>query len=546
MRAALLVVAGAAAFVVGTVRAEPAPPAAAPAPLFDNLGDHHHRVTTRSKQAQRYFDQGLRLIYAFNHDEAIRSFKAAAHMDPSCAMAYWGIAYALGPNYNMPLDSAHHKAAYEAAQHAATLAPKVSAPEQAYIAAIAMRYSNDANADRTALDLAFADAMRQLARRYPTDLDAATLFAESMMDLRPWDLWTRDGQPQPGTVEIVETLEGVLKKDPNHPGANHYYIHAVEASPHPERALASAGRLRTLVPGAGHLVHMPSHVYMRVGRYPEATDANRRAVAVDERYIAAAKPDGVYAMMYYPHNIHFLWAAASMEGRSAEAIAAARKVGDQLKPEMVRAMPATEFVVPTPLFALVRFGRWPAILQEPAPPDDLEYALGVWHYARGVAFVATGQLDDAAKEQAALAALAEAMPADRIIGDNTPAKALLQIATETLAGEWAARRGDADAAVRRLEAAVRLQDALPYTEPPPWYYPVRQSLGAVLLTAGRPAEAEGVYREDLRRNPENGWSLYGLTQSLRAQRKDTEAAKADVQFRQAWAHADVQLTASRF
>ena len=329
-----------------------------------------------------------------------------------------------------------------------------------------------------------------MARTYPDDTDAATLFAEAMMDLRPWALWTLDGQPQPGTLEIVATLEEVLKKDPMHPGANHYYIHAIEASTQPERGLVAAERLHGLVPGAGHLVHMPSHIYMRTGRYADAADANVQAIKVDEAYIATVKPDGVYPMMYYPHNIHFLWAAASMEGRSADAIRAGREVTKNVSPEMVKEMGMVEYFVPTALFALARFGKWSDILAEPAPPPDQPYATGIWHYARGLAFAATGQLDEAAKEQQAVAAAAAAMPPDRIIGDNTPAAALLHIAADTLAGEIAARRGQTDDAVKHLQEAVRAQDALPYSEPPPWYYPARQSLGAVLLAAGRPAEAE--------------------------------------------------------
>ena len=515
-------------------------------PLFDNLGTHHHKITTKVPPAQRYFDQGLRLVYAFNHDEALRAFKEAARLDPQCAMAQWGIGLALGPNYNLPLDDERNKAAYAATQKAVKLAPKASAPERAYIAALAQRYSLSPTADRKAFDQAYADAMRAVARTYPDDLDAATLYAEALMDLRPWALWTLDGQPQPGTLEIVSTLEEVLKKDPMHPGANHYYIHAIEASPQPERGLVAAEHLRTLVPGAGHLVHMPSHIYMRTGRYADASDANTQAIKVDEAYIAAAHPKGVYPMMYYPHNIHFLWAAASMEGRSADAIRAAREVTNGVSPEMVKEMGMIEYFVPTALFALARFGNWDDILREPAPPPDQAYATGVWLYVRGLAFAATGRLDEAASQQQAVATAAAAMPPDRIIGDNTPPAALLHIAAETLAGECAARRGQTDEAVTHLQEAVRAEDALPYTEPPPWYFPVRQSLGAVLLAAGRPADAEAVYREDLARNPENGWSLFGLTQALRARQADAQAADIEARFRKAWARADVTLTASRF
>jgi tetratricopeptide (TPR) repeat protein len=515
-------------------------------PLFDNLGTHHHAITTKSPRAQQYFDQGLRLIYAFNHDEAVRGFKEAARLDPHCAMAYWGIGLALGPNYNLPLDEERNKAAVAATQKAVNLAPKASTAERAYIAALAKRYSLAPNADRKALDHSYANAMREVAHTYPDDTDAATLFAESLMDLHPWALWTLDGQPQPGTLEIVATLEEVLKKEPLHPGANHYYIHAIEASTEPNRGLVAAERLHGLVPGAGHLVHMPSHIYMRTGRYADAADANVQAIKADEAYIAAVKPDGVYPMMYYPHNIHFLWAAASMEGRSADAIRAGRQVTSGVSPEMVREMAMLEYFVPTALFALARFGRWDDIMREPAPPADQRYAMGIWHYARGLAFAATGQLDEAVTEQQAVAAAAAAMPADRIIGDNTPAAALLHLAAETLAGEITARRGHTDDALKHLQEAVRTQDALPYSEPPPWYYPARQSLGAVLLGAGRPAEAEVVYREDLERNPENGWSLFGLAQALRARGAKEQAAEIDQRYRKAWEHADVALTTSRF
>ena len=528
-------------------RGKPAAPVAPPI-LFDDLGTHHHPVTTRSTEAQRWFDQGLRLVWGFNHDEATRAFQEAVRLDSGCAMAWWGIALAAGPNYNDPGNRDRDRRAYEALQEALRLRPQVSTPERAYIDALAQRYTKEPPPDRKALDVAYADAMREVARRYPDDLDAATLFAESLMDLRPWDLWTTDGRPQPGTEEIVATLESVLARDPRHPGANHYYIHAVEASPHPERGLAAADRLRDLVPGAGHLVHMPSHIYMRTGRYAEAADANTRAVAVDEHYIAVAKPDGIYLMMYYPHNIDFLWSAASMEGRSAETIRAARHLEAVVgaHPEMLRQMPDIEGLAVTARFALARFGRWQEILAEPPPPEDLPFATGMHHYARGLAFARTGRLDAAAAELAALRAVTDTTAADRPLMQVNKQKDVLALASALLAGELAAARGRTDEAVRELREAVRRQDELRYMEPPPWYYPVRQSLGAVLLSAGRVKAAETVYREDLRHNPENGWSLYGLARSLRAQQRNAEAAGVAERFRRAWTRADVQLAASRF
>jgi tetratricopeptide (TPR) repeat protein len=387
--------------------------------------------------------------------------------------------------------------------------------------------------------------MREVVKRYPDDLDAATLFAESMMNLRPWGLWTKDGQPERGTEEIVSTLESVLKRDPNHPGAIHYYIHAVEASNQPERAEPYADRLGKLVPGAGHLVHMPSHIYIRIGRYNDAAEVNAKAAALDAAYIEKYDIQGPYRMMYYPHNIHFFWASATLQGRSKDALQAARDFSAKLPPEMVRQMPMVEGLYPTYLFALVRFGKWQEILKQPAPPTDLKYSTGMWHYARGWAFAATKQLDKAAAEHAKLAEIAAATPSDVRIMMNSGA-ALLNLASNVLAGEIAARRGRYDEAVQLLETAVSQQDNLGYEEPPAWYYPVRQSLGAVLVKAGRAEEAEAVYREDLRRNPENGWSLYGLTQSLRAQKKQEDAVETDKRFQKAWAKADVKLTASRF
>jgi len=522
---------------------------AAPPPLLAGLGVHHHAVTTTNRQAQRYFDQGLRLVYAFNHDEATRAFREAARLDPECAMAWWGVALAAGPNYNVPIDDGRDRVARDAMARAVALTRKpggtTSEPERAYIDALAKRYARPSGTDRRQLDRDYADAMREVARRHPGDLDAATLFAESLMVLRPWDLWTLDGKPQPGTTEIVETLEGVLAQDPNHPGANHYYIHAVEASPDPGRALPSAERLERLAPAAGHLVHMPSHVYMRVGRYADAAEANRRAIKADEHYIARQNADGVYPQMYYPHNIHFLWSAASMEGRSAEAIATASKLSAHLTPDALRQMPMLELFAPTSLFALARFGKWQQLLAVPAPGKEFQVYSGMWHYTRGLALAATGKVDKAAREQSQVATLARAVAADRVIGDNQPAKRHLELAAAELAGEIAARRGHTDEAVKQLREAVRLEDQLPYTEPPAWWRPTRHVLGAVLLEGGRPVEAEAVYREDLGRNPENGWSLLGLWLSLR-DRDPAAAESADSRFRTAWARADMRPQSSRF
>jgi tetratricopeptide (TPR) repeat protein len=520
--------------------------AGSPPLRFDDLGTHHHPVTTSSPEAQEWFDQGLRLVYAFNHDEATRSFQETVRLDPGCAMGWWGIALAAGPNYNDAGNRERDRRAYEALQKAVALRAKVSEGERDYVDALAKRYTKEPPPDRKALDAAYADAMREVARRHPDDLDAATLFAEAMMDLRPWDLWTLDGRPQPATEEIVATLESVLRRDPRHPGANHYYIHAVEASPHPERGEAAADRLRDLVPGAGHLVHMPSHIYMRVGRYAEAVGANERAVAVDRAYLARAKPDGLYPMMYYPHNLDFLWSAASMEGRSTETIRAARELTQVATPDMARQMPDVESAVVAPLFALARFGRWDDILAAPAPPEDLPFACGTWHYARGLAFARGGRPDDAAVERDRLAKIVDTTPSDRPLMQVNKQKQVLRLAAEVLAGELAAAERKHAEAIRHLRVAVGLQDGLHYMEPPPWYYPVRQSLGAVLLAAGRPGEAETVYRADLARNRENGWSLYGLARSLRAQKRVQEAAAVEQRFRKAWAAADVELADSRF
>jgi tetratricopeptide (TPR) repeat protein len=520
--------------------------ATAPPVLYADLGSYHQPITTSSPQAQAYFDQGLRLVYAFNHHEAQRAFREAARLDPSCAMCYWGIALGFGSNYNSPSDADRERGAWEAIAKARALSARATERERATIEALARRHSAEAGADRAALARAYADAMREVAQRFPADLDAATLFADALMNLRPWNLWTAEGQPQPGTEEVIRTLERVLAANPDHPGANHLYIHAVEASPTPERGVAAADRLGSLVPGAGHIVHMPSHIYFRVGRYEDARRVNVRAVEVDRAYFKTAEPSDIYRMLYYPHNLDFVWVAASMEGRRAETVRAAAEFAAAAPLVMVQHMPDMETAPAAPLFALARFGAWEEILSQPAPPAGLPYVAGAWRYARGLAFAATGRGPEAARELAELEGIRRGVPPDRSLAGFFKTQDMLLLAAETLSGEIAVRAGNFAEGVTHLERAVQIQDGHWFTEPPPWYYPVRQSLGAALLAAGRPAQAEAVYREDLRRNPDNGWSLCGLALSLRAQGKTAEAEAADARFRRAWAQADVTIASSRF
>jgi len=510
--------------------------------VFDDLGSYTHPISCNA-EAQRFFDQGLRLVYGFNHDEARFSFEEAGRRDPECAMAWWGVAYTLGSNYNLPGDPDRDRQAYAAMQQAQARAPKANERDRAYVEALAARYAADAPTDRRALDEAFAAAMGGLARRFPDDLDARALYAESLMNLQPWDLWTPDGAPKGRTLEIVALLEGVLASDPRHPGANHYYIHAVEASKSPERALPSADRLGAISPGAGHLVHMPSHIYIRTGRYGDAYDTNVKAAAVDEAYIEKWNVQGVYPFMYYPHNVHFASFAASVEGRSDEAIAAARKLHGLIPVEMIPQMAMLEGFVPTPYFALVRFGHWEEILAEPAPPAAQRYTTAIWHYARGLALSAKGDAAGAKAELAALDAIRAAAPKDWMPTQVNSGDALLGIASDQLAGTIAAREQRFDVAIGRLEHGVGIEDGLTYMEPPDWILPVRQSLGEVLLAAGRPAQAQAVFDADLAHNPENGWSLRGLARSLRAQGKDAEAQQVDVRLARAWARADADLVA---
>ena len=506
-------------------------------PLFDNLGSLHHPITTTSEQAQRYFDQGLRLVYAFNHEEAIRSFEAAAHLDSQAAMPYWGIALVLGPNINSAMEKKDEHRAIEMVQKARRLADRATPGEQAYIDALVARYVGRKGTTRKRLDEAYAKAMRVVAQRFPEDADVATLFAEALMDLRPWDLWKPDGGPQPGTDEIVTTLESVLAQNPDHPGACHYYLHAVEASSQPERALSCAEQLPGLMPGAGHLVHMPAHIYMRLGRYHEAVERNQQAAHVDEQYLASQHPTGEYADGYYTHNLHFLWASLAMEGRNVEAMKAARDLTATITVEEARKDRSKELYLPTPIFSMIRFGRWEELLRELPPPKGLRLMEGMWRLGRGLALVAIGRLPGAEGEHVVLAGLTKQIRRDRTTEEKTE-RALLKIAERILAGELAARRQRYDDAIRLFEEAIKMEEALPFSEPPLWPLSVRHHLGAVLLLADRPSEAEAVFRADLLHYPDNGWALIGLVQSLRAQQKDDQAAEVEDRLKKAWAHAD--------
>jgi tetratricopeptide (TPR) repeat protein len=517
------------------------------APRLQKLGDHKFPVTTSSPRAQLFINQGLMLAYGFNHAEAARSFREAARLDPNCAMAYWGMALVMGPNINMPMPSEAEAKVYEMIQKAVALKSNASERERAYIDALAKRYSPEEEPNRAMLDRSYAEAMRQLHERYPDDLDAATLYAEALMDLRPWNYWTRDMQPYPETLEIHRVLESVLARNPNHPGAIHYYIHSVELG-RPELAEAGAERLWKLAPGAGHLVHMPSHIFRRVGRYSDASRSNEDAIAADEDYITQCRAQGVYPLAYYPHNIHFLWDSATMEGRSHVAIKAARKSASSIPDGAWREVPLLHQFLVAPLFAYTRFGKWDLILNEPRPPEESPFWTGVWHYARGLAFTATGKPDQAARELSSLENIAAEKSLDgfRVTFSRNGAKAILEIAVEVLAGEMAAKRGDYDKAIARLHRAILLEDNLIYNEPPDWHVPARQLLGAVLLEAGRASEAEAIYWQDLQLNRDNGWSLFGLMQSLRAQSKEEQAVLVEERFRKAWSQADLTLIASRF
>ena len=519
-------------------------------PLQDGLGRHHFHISTDVAMAQRYFDQGLILSYGFNHAEAARSFRYAQKLDPACAMCYWGEALVLGPNINAPMAPSVVPQAYAAVKKALALEGVTTAKERALIQALATRYSKEVLKDRSTLDVAYAESMRSVAKQFPDDPVIVALSAEALMDLHPWDFWSKEGEPRPWTPEIVSTLETVLDMNANYPLAHHLYIHAMEASPHPEKALPSAERLPALVPGSGHLVHMPAHIYIRVGRYRDAVLANQRAVMVDEHYLNHSHEESIYTAAYVPHNYHFLWAAAIKIGRQQLAMQAALATAAQVKPEMMRdpGFGGTfQHFWSIPLYTKALFGRWPEILAQPAPPVDLLYPTAIWHYARGLALVRQGNIEASQQELAQLTEIArDPAVANLTVFALNPVVSILTIAEAVLAGEIAADQGDYETAVRQLKLAVHLEDGLHYTEPKDWYLPSRQVLGALLLEAGKPAEAEHAFREDLRDHPQNGWSLFGLEQSLRAQGNIDEAESVHQTFRDMWSDADVTLTKARF
>jgi tetratricopeptide (TPR) repeat protein len=505
-----------------------------PVVLVEGLGDLHHPVSTQNPQAQQFFDQGLRFIYAFNHDEAARSFAHAAELDPKLAMAYWGVAEAVGPNYNDPADPDRYQRAHDAAQRALDLSASASPSEQAYIQAMAKRFPNPKSDVHRAAE-EYRDAMRQVVKDFPDDLDAATLFAEAGMNLHPWGLWHPDGTAEAGTEEVVATLESVIKRDPNHLGAIHYYIHAVEASPTPERALAAANRLASLAPGAGHIVHMPAHVYIRTGDYDAAIKTNEKAAEVDRAYIKSSGAQGIYPMMYYSHNLHFIAMCGAMSGSYAEA----RKNADLLVANVgphVKDMPPLEGFMTIPIAVEVRFHHWTEVLQIPQPDPALKTLTVFWHFGRGMALAGTGKIGEAQAEYEVVSRAEAATPPDVVftMPINNKAKDIMKIAEDVLGAKIAIAKKDKATAISQLREAVAIQDTLKYGEPPDWFFPVRESLGAALLMNGDLGDAERVFRDDLDRNPRNPRSLWGLHQALTEQKRNYDAGFVQKEFDSSW------------
>jgi tetratricopeptide (TPR) repeat protein len=505
-------------------------------PLWTGLGSVTYRVSTANERAQTYFDQGLRLAYAFNHGEAQRAFRMAQKLDPQCAMCFWGEALVLGPNINLPMQEDAVAPAFAAAQKAKTLAGQASPREQALIGALAVRYGSDPKAARAPFDAAYASEMAKVAKQFPDDDEIATLYAEAVMDLSPWNYWKPGGhEPNPQSVPIVPTLERVLARNPNHPGAIHYYIHAVEASDRPKRAEPYADRLRGAIPNAGHLVHMPSHIYYRVGRYLDALKDNKTAVEVDEKYLADAKaPMGVYRLGYYPHNVHFVMASAQLAGDGQTVIAAAEKLRQLIPDQAARGIAMVQPVKAAPYFAHAQFSTPETILALPDPGDAIPYIKAMWHYARGVALAARRDSADATAAADAIGTIERTADFKLLKESNVPVHEVLRIAQTLILARIAQANGDYRTAIVRFERAAAMQDALPYTEPPYWYYPIRQSLAAALLQAGRYGEAEQQFQRALTRAPANGWSYYGLAELYKARGNAAAARKAEADLSRTW------------
>ncbi|MCK0145028.1 hypothetical protein MWU78_05165 [Arenibacter sp. F26102] len=515
------------------------------APLFENLGNLHFGISTKDQKAQTYFNQGIKLTYAFNHAEAHRSFMEASRLDPKAAMTYWGQAYTLGPNINDPIpDDERRTKSYEALIKAKNLAQNSSPKEKALIEALAHRYSGDLTKDIPDLNIAYMNAMDEVVNKFPDDADIQTLYAASVMNTMPWNYWDNDGNPAPNTLKGKAALERAMVLNPDHPGAHHYYIHMVEL-PKPDLAIPSADKLGSLMPAAGHIVHMPSHIYIRVGRYEDAVKVNQAAILADEDYISQCYSQGMYPLGYYPHNLHFLWSASTLLGNSDLAIDAAKKTAEKVPLGEMITMPFLQDFASTPLLAYTRFGKWNEILTIPYPGDDYKHLKLIWHYSRGIAFIRKNNIKEAKEELEALTAMKNDPQLETIIANYTnPSSNIAKIAHAVISGEIAAAEGDLPKAQEHLSKAIYLEDHLIYSEPTAWHIPVRQTLGAILVKAEKFSEAEKLYKEDLEVLRQNGWSLMGLHESLIGQGKLEEAKMIKQEFDTAWKHADIKITTS--
>ena len=520
------------------------------APLLKGLGDHSFKISSNIEGTQEYFDQGLIMTFAFNHAESVRSFRAAQRLDPNCAICFWGEALALGPNINVTSDGKavmspeNRREAFKAFKIAESLKEGASAKEKDFIEALKTRYNGNPETSREDLDSNYAQSMEFLYRKYPNDTDAASLYAEALMITMPWNYWAEDGNPKPDTVKVISTLEKVLELDENHPLAIHLYIHAVEASSDPGRAEYAADRLGKLVPGAGHLVHMPSHIYWRVGRYKDASLANMEAAKVDEDYIAQCNAQGFYPALYYPHNIHFLWAASTMEGKSALSIESALKVSSYVSEEQIRSVPFLEFFHTPPLLSYVRFGKWEEILNYEKPIEDFKYSQSIFNYAKAVAYAATGDIEKAKLYQKLINLNLDTIEVETMVKAGHPTKQLIEIANELALGSISMYQEDYSSAINHLENAVIIQDKLPYTEPPFWYYPTRQTLGHVLIKSGKFDEAIKTFKKDLDDYPNNGWSYYGLYKAYEEIGDGSNSKRSLEMFENLWQESDINVSSS--